>query len=81
VRSTNKAQAVQQLYRLYQHSGIFDVSIKIALNFAILELSGESGELPPKVRAVLDKMEVDTNRMMQMHKQQETLDIQGGEKR
>jgi len=76
----NRAQALQQLYRLYQHSNIFDIDIKAALNFAILELSGESGELPPKVRAVLDKMETDTNRLMQMHKQQETLDILGGEK-
>ena len=81
MRSTNKAQALQQLYRLYQHSGILDDEIKMALNFAILELSGESGELPPKVKAVLEGIEADTGRMMQMHKQQGTLDVQGGEKR
>ena len=76
----NKTQAIQQLYRLHQHSGILDKEIQAALNFALLELSGQGGELPPKVKAVLEEVSSETNRMMQMHKQQETLDILGGEK-
>jgi hypothetical protein len=72
----NKAQALQQLYRLSQHSGIFDNDIKMAINFVILELSGQSGELPPKVKMALEKIESETNRMTQMRKEQGTLDIE-----
>ena len=71
----NKAQALQQLYRLNQHSGIFDNDIKMAINFVILELSGQSGELPPKVKMALKRIETDTNRMTQIRKEQGTLDV------
>lgn len=69
----NKDQAAQQLFRLYQDASIFDKDIQLALNIAILELKGQSGELPQKVKEVLNKIGVETNRMMQAHKGQMVL--------
>ena len=71
----NRDQVIQQLYRLYQNGNIFDTKIRVAINLAILELSGGKAEIPPKVKAVLDKMRADTNRLIQLGGGQRVLKV------
>ena len=61
----NKEQVIIQLVRLYENGIIFDTKIRVALNLAILELSGGGdAETPPKVKKVFDKIKLDTDDLM-----------------
>lgn len=74
----NRDQVLQNLYRLQQHSIIFDRDIRIALGSAIIELSGEGkAGMPEKVQKVLDKVEADTKKIMQTAAGQGVLDTEG----
>ena len=60
----NRNQVLQNLYRLQKSADIFDKEIRVALNFAMIELSGEGkAEMPEKVRKILDQIETDTKRL------------------
>ena len=72
-----REQVIQNLYRLYEISGIFDKQIQMALNLAILELAGEGkAETPPKVRAVFDKMHKDMIKLKQTGRGQRVLAVE-----